>query len=285
MKALFISIAIIIGIAATAVYYPIQTDATLTGEGTVESPLSVAASISTGTAVLAGRSGGQTLIGGTGTTDDLILQSTSGVGATGALIQMKVGNNGGTTAMQINNDGSGQFFSRFNIGTLATNLGQMVVRAGTDQIFGVRDWNTVLGDGGTGIAFQSFNDLANAEVPFLIAGSKLSFPRGKVGVGTTSGDKVMEINLGTTDALRLSYNDANGSAANYMDVTLSSVGSPTFNATGTSPMFTFSDPIIIKNGTPSSAGDTGTAGQIAWDASYLYICTATNTWTRIALAW
>ena len=47
MKALFISIAIIIGIAATAVYYPIQTDSTLTGEGTVESPLSISSSFST----------------------------------------------------------------------------------------------------------------------------------------------------------------------------------------------------------------------------------------------
>jgi hypothetical protein len=37
--------------------------------------------------------------------------------------------------------------------------------------------------------------------------------------------------------------------------------------------------------TPSGAGDTGTVGQIAWDTSYLYVCTATDTWTRIALAW
>ena len=34
--------------------------------------------------------------------------------------------------------------------------------------------------------------------------------------------------------------------------------------------------------TPASASDTGNAGDICWDASYLYICTATNTWRRIA---
>ncbi len=34
--------------------------------------------------------------------------------------------------------------------------------------------------------------------------------------------------------------------------------------------------------TPSSASDTGNTGDICWDASYLYICTATNTWRRIA---
>lgn len=36
--------------------------------------------------------------------------------------------------------------------------------------------------------------------------------------------------------------------------------------------------------TPASATDTGTQGQIAWDASYIYVCTATNVWVRAALA-
>jgi hypothetical protein len=29
---------------------------------------------------------------------------------------------------------------------------------------------------------------------------------------------------------------------------------------------------------------TGTVGQICWDANYIYVCTATNTWKRVALA-
>jgi hypothetical protein len=36
--------------------------------------------------------------------------------------------------------------------------------------------------------------------------------------------------------------------------------------------------------TPSSAFDTGTPGQIAWDANYVYVCIAPNTWRRSALA-
>lgn len=35
--------------------------------------------------------------------------------------------------------------------------------------------------------------------------------------------------------------------------------------------------------TPASATATGTAGEICWDASYIYVCTATNTWKRSAL--
>jgi hypothetical protein len=36
--------------------------------------------------------------------------------------------------------------------------------------------------------------------------------------------------------------------------------------------------------TPASATATGTAGTIAWDSSYIYVCTATNTWKRAALS-
>ncbi|MEI6846565.1 MAG: hypothetical protein WCK32_00775 [Chlorobiaceae bacterium] len=36
--------------------------------------------------------------------------------------------------------------------------------------------------------------------------------------------------------------------------------------------------------TPINATDTGEQGEICWDANYLYICTATNTWKRAAIA-
>lgn len=37
-------------------------------------------------------------------------------------------------------------------------------------------------------------------------------------------------------------------------------------------------------GTPTSASAAGTAGDISWDASFIYVCTATNTWKRVAIA-
>ena len=46
-----------------------------------------------------------------------------------------------------------------------------------------------------------------------------------------------------------------------------------------------SDSIAVSNSkTPSSASDTGQAGQICWDTNYLYVCVASNTWKRIALS-
>jgi hypothetical protein len=36
--------------------------------------------------------------------------------------------------------------------------------------------------------------------------------------------------------------------------------------------------------TPASATAAGNAGDICWDASYIYVCTATNTWKRTLIA-
>lgn len=35
---------------------------------------------------------------------------------------------------------------------------------------------------------------------------------------------------------------------------------------------------------PATAGATGTAGSIAYDATHIYVCVATNTWVRATLA-
>lgn len=42
--------------------------------------------------------------------------------------------------------------------------------------------------------------------------------------------------------------------------------------------------INLASSTPASASATGTAGQITWDTNYIYVCTATDTWKRVAIA-
>lgn len=50
------------------------------------------------------------------------------------------------------------------------------------------------------------------------------------------------------------------------------------------------DGTVVANGlrvaqqTPASAAAAGTANTLAFDASYIYICTSTNTWKRVAIA-
>jgi len=41
---------------------------------------------------------------------------------------------------------------------------------------------------------------------------------------------------------------------------------------------------LLTSKTPASAGAAGTAGDICWDAGFLYVCTATDTWKKIAIA-
>lgn len=41
---------------------------------------------------------------------------------------------------------------------------------------------------------------------------------------------------------------------------------------------------LIATQTPATAGAAGVTGTIAYDANYIYICTATNTWRRVAHA-
>ena len=41
---------------------------------------------------------------------------------------------------------------------------------------------------------------------------------------------------------------------------------------------------IISSSVPALASSTGAAGQIAYDSTYIYVCVATDTWKRVAIA-
>jgi hypothetical protein len=42
--------------------------------------------------------------------------------------------------------------------------------------------------------------------------------------------------------------------------------------------------IAVNVGAPASASAAGVAGDVAWDSDYFYVCTAANTWKRVAIA-
>lgn len=56
---------------------------------------------------------------------------------------------------------------------------------------------------------------------------------GNVGIMTTAPDRALEVNSATGINLRLTFNDANGSAANYTDLLTASDGGLTLKSTGT----------------------------------------------------
>lgn len=70
------------------------------------------------------------------------------------------------------------------------------------------------------------------------------------------------------------------SSANVLDLYAGGTKSLSLTASNS----TFATDVQVPTKTPATAGATGVAGTIAWDASYLYACTAANTWKRAALS-
>lgn len=89
-----------------------------------------------------------------------------------------------------------------------------------------------------------------------------------------------QVGLGNVD----NTSDANKPVSTTQQTALdlkANIASPSFTGTAKTEGDTFG---IDTAKTPSSASDTGTTGQIAWDSTYFYICVATDTWQRVAHA-
>jgi hypothetical protein len=79
------------------------------------------------------------------------------------------------------------------------------------------------------------------------------------------------------------YNDAGAFLGLVMFANRAN-GNITFNGGGGTTTFSANQIAISTSQTPASATATGTAGTICWDANYIYVCTATDTWKRVAIA-
>jgi len=173
---------------------------------------------------------------------------------------------------------------------------------------------------GTGI----FRTQLSSNVPFIGAASNHAFvfttnntervridTAGNVGIGTPSPGSILTVNdpgtgLQFTNAASGNYNigllGGTGSADAYVFNRANSplifgtnntervridsagnVGIGTSNAT--TLLDVNADTMRLRTArTPASAGATGAVGEICWDADYIYICTATNTWKRAAIS-
>ena len=139
-----------------------------------------------------GMAGGPSVIGGTGVADILSLKGTTGNGTlTSPAIQALVGNNGGTIAMTILNNGY-VGIGTTNPGAALEVAGQVKITGGspgTDRVLtsdmnGLAIWTTVSGVGGlTGGGTQNFITKWIRQ-QHLRASS--IFDNGHIGIGTTS---------------------------------------------------------------------------------------------------
>jgi hypothetical protein len=108
----------------------------------------------------------------------------------------------------------------------------------------------------------------------------------KIANGTTG--SVFAVGTGTdaygvaNDALdhtQTTYVPYNATASTISFNIPGKVGSLTINANG---VVTVPNGLVIPTGTKATNA-TGTAGQISYDSTYMYICISTNTWRRVAL--
>jgi hypothetical protein len=80
-----------------------------------------------------------------------------------------------------------------------------------------------------------------------------------------------------TQNVDINFN-ANGFALDYFNASSSALG-----------WFRLSDQLDLRLDAhdvniPTSSSSTGTKGTIKWNSTHLYVCTATNTWRRVALS-
>ena len=191
----------------------------------------------------------------------------------------------------------------------------LVWQAGATKIGNIEQVRTAAGE--YSIIFNNWDGASNAEI-MRIKGSNLAGSN-KVGIGTTSpGEKLHVRNSGVS---QIKIETTTEGAGGYAGLTFHApiTGTPTqqgylrwddnanrftwytadhnihlWTGTGnvgigtgapTELLDINSDAIRIRTSqTPASAGAAGTTGMICWDSSYIYICTATNTWKRTSIA-
>jgi hypothetical protein len=190
----------------------------------------------------------------------------TGLASSGAVIQSRNGLSAGV--LQLNPDGGNLL-----VGT-AIDGGQKLQVNGTAAIAG-------------GIWSTSYTSLPSDSTSRAILGvsggvAYLQSATGQTTNALSIDGSSVTIRTGTyTTALTL---DSSQNATFAGDIKFSLANSFDVGETGTRVRNVFVKNLIVTSGPPASASAAGTTGTINWDADYIYVCTATNTWKRVAIA-
>jgi hypothetical protein len=216
----------------------------------------------------------------------------SGSGYTGALSWLT-----GNTGFIYSPSGSG---FRIGVGTGATAYTHFSTAAVTVAITTASTSTStgavVISTGGLGVAGAIYGGstlaINGATSAALIAGTSVAI-KGAVGGAAVYLTDATGATPGTTSpglffasstdgmvirnasgALQIIDESAPGAGDGSVRVSISNTGTLTVSGTV----------IHTLSATPASASATGTTGTLSWDASFIYVCTGTNTWKRAALS-
>ena len=207
--------------------------------------------------------------GGTGASTASSARSNLGLGSIATQAANAVNIDGGAIdgATIGGSSRSAGYFSRLAVGTNSTTNDIEVLSSGHATM--LLD-SSLSNSNSTGITINTVGDSAIARMAF----KKSGVSRGGFFFrhGATSGAEKFGISVaGGSDKLVVTGDGKIGcltdSPATSFDVNSNSIR-------------------IRTSQTPATASATGTQGEIAWDADYIYVCTAANTWKRAAIsAW
>jgi hypothetical protein len=143
---------------------------------------------------------------------------------------------------------------------------------------------TNINTGGNASAFTEYNNASSGAL-YGKRGSaastyKILTPHDAILYNYTEGN-ISILNDFATGTIKMTA----GGASNA-HLTIAASGSATFSnaATFQSTITTTQLNLSALNTAPANSTDTGTLGEIRIDANYIYVCTATNTWKRVAIA-
>lgn len=170
--------------------------------------------------------------------------------------------------------------------------------AGTTNVSGITDWQVgdwIISDGAAWSKVDNTDSVTSVAgktgavtlAAGDIASGTLAVNRGGTGLASWTTNRLVT-STGTTTlanaaaitASRALISDANG-IPTHSSVTNTELG---YLSGVTSAIQTQLNGKMAWVSAPASAAASGTAGQIAYDNDYLYICVATNTWKRMPLA-
>ena len=230
-------------------------------------------------ATLIGGGGGGTILGSVGTTDNAVPRANGTGGVTLQSSGVIVDDSNNITGVN-NFTATGELDANGNI---ELGAGSTIFGSSTSNITINTNKFVVTGSSGNTTIGGTLDVVGNTEIGGGYAATGIT--------ATSTGNISMDGDLVVDGEGRFGVTDQGGQS--LQTATFISTGTAVFDGfiTGTGDWGTTGDIstggnflITSPDNIPASASATGTTGTISWDASYIYVCTATDTWKRVAIA-